>query len=128
MAILKASEKLKILALGKATLKEINELEKQAEGESNELEPTATGEKEPTATGEKETEQNETEHSEGYESKPAEETDASVSSSVEDEKDKRIEELEAKVKQLQADNVHEDNSGNLEDPETALLNIFKDFK
>ena len=120
MAILKASEKLKILALGKATLKEINELEKQAEGESGELETPATGEEK--------TDEDETEQSKGDESKPAEETDASIQTPVEDEKDKRIEELEAKVKQLQADNVHEDNSGNMEDPETALLNIFKDFK
>ena len=119
MAILKASEKLKILALGKATLKEINELEKQAEGESNELETSATGEE----TGEDETEQ-----SKGDESKPAEKTDASIQTPIEDEKDKRIEELEAKVKQLQADNVHEDNSGSEVDPDTALLNIFKDFK
>lgn len=39
MAVLSATEKLKILALGKATLKEINELEAQAENEPKEEPP-----------------------------------------------------------------------------------------
>ena len=88
MAVLTATEKLKILALGKATLKEINELEALAEKEPKE-EP------------------------------PKEEPD---------EKDKRIAELEAQLKEAQADNVH----GNNETPnvsfEEQLNDMFKDIR
>jgi hypothetical protein len=123
--VLSAAEKLKILATGKATLKEINELEKQAEGEK-------TNENE-TQTTESVVERKEevVEHAEktSNESGEPEKNESPVSSSVEeDERDKKIAELEAQIKEMQKDNVNEDNSGDVIDTDTALLNIFKDFK
>ena len=71
MAILSATEKLKLLVSGKATLKEINELEKQAEDEKTDPEPKVDPEP--------------------------------------DEKDKRIAELEAQLKEAQKENVNGNN-------------------
>lgn len=126
--VLSATEKLKILATGKATLKEINELEKQAEGEKPGGEENATNNKTETSVDDvkKETEQDANKESDEHDK--SEETDAPIQTSVEDEKDKKIAELENKIKELQQDNVHEDNSGSVIDTDTALLNIFKDFK
>lgn len=124
--VLSATEKLKILATGKATLKEINELEKQAEGESNN-ESNDTQANEPVVEGKKEVVENAEKTS--NESGEPEKNVSPVSSSVEeDERDKKIAELEAQIKEMQKDNVNEDNSGDVIDTDTALLNIFKDFK
>lgn len=123
--VLSATEKLKILATGKATLKEINELEKQAEGESNN-EINDTQANEPVVEGKKEVVENAEKTS--NESGEPEKNESPISSSVEDEKDKKIAELELQIKQMQKDNVNADNSGDVIDTETALLNIFKDFK
>lgn len=124
--VLSATEKLKILATGKATLKEINELEKQAEGESNN-ESNDTQANEPVVEGKKEVVENAEKTS--NESWEPEKNVSHVSSSVEeDERDKKIAELEAQIKEMQKDNVNEDNSGDVIDTDTALLNIFKDFK
>ena len=124
--VLSATEKLKILATGKATLREINELEKQAEGESkNESNDTQTNE--PVVERKEEV----VEHAEktSNESREPEKNESPFSSSVEeDERDKKISELEAQIKEMQKDNVNEDNSGSVIDTDTALLNIFKDFK
>ena len=122
--VLSATEKLKILATGKATLKEINELEKQAEGETTNENDTQTNE----STIERKEEVDKDTETVTDESNESKEDDASVSSSVEDEKNKKIAELESKIKQMQKDNVNADNSGDVIDTETALLNIFKDFK
>lgn len=124
--VLSATEKLKILATGKATLKEINELEKQAEGESkNENNDTQANEH--VVEGKKEVVENAEKTS--NESGEPKENESPVSSSVEeDERDKKIAELEAQIKEMQKDNVNEDNSGSVIDTDTALLNIFKDFK
>ena len=89
MAVLTATEKLKILALGKATLKEINELEAEAEKEPPKEEP------------------------------PKEEPD---------EKDKRIAELEAQLKEAQADNVHGNNETPSVSFEEQLNEMFKDVR
>ena len=103
MAVLTATEKLKILALGKATLKEINELEALAEKEPKEEPPKEEPPKEEPPK----------------EEPPKEEPD---------EKDKRIAELEAQLKEAQADNVH----GNNETPnvsfEEQLNDMFKDIR
>lgn len=126
MAILKASEKLKILALGKATLKEINELEKEAEkeGESNEV-PPAKDDKKPESKEGKQNESNEDGKSK-EDSKESNETEHVTDEP--DEKDKRIAELEKQLKEVQDTNIHGDNSGSTVDTETALMDIFKTFR
>ena len=99
MAILTATEKLKILALGKATLKEINELEALAEKEPPKEEP------------------------------PKEEPPKEESPKGEpDEKDKRIAELEAQLKEAQADNVHGNNETPSVSFEEQLNEMFKDIR
>lgn len=125
--VLSAKEKLLILATGKATLKEINELEKQAEGENNVSKDGANKETDKAINeGKKEVDKND----EAAADQPGEpkEDDVPDPSPVEDEKDKKIAELEAQIKEMQKDNVNEDNSGSVIDADTALLNIFKDFK
>ena len=125
--VLSAKEKLLILATGKATLKEINELEKQAEGENNVSKDGANKETDKAINeGKKEVDEND----EAPADQPGEpkEDDVPDPSPVEDEKDKKIAELEAQIKEMQKDNVNEDNSGSIIDTDTALLNIFKDFK
>lgn len=125
--VLSAKEKLLILATGKATLKEINELEKQAEGEKNEPKDGADKETDQAINeGKKEVDKNDdTPADQPGESKKDDVPDPSP---IEDEKDKKIAELEAQIKEMQKDNVNEDNSGSVIDADTALLNIFKDFK
>lgn len=125
--VLSAKDKLLILATGKATLKEINELEKQAEGENNVSKDGANKETDKAINeGKKEVDEND----EAPADQPGEpkEDDVPDPSPVEDEKDKKIAELEAQIKEMQKDNVNEDNSGSVIDADTALLNIFKDFK
>lgn len=125
--VLSAKDKLLILATGKATLKEINELEKQAEGENNVSKDGANKETDQAINeGKKEVDKND----DAPADQPGEpkEDDVSDPPSVEDEKDKKIAELEAQIKEMQKDNVNEDNSGSVIDADTALLNIFKDFK
>ena len=126
--VLSATEKLKILATGKATLKEINELEKQAEGEKPGGEENATNNETKTSVNVVKEETKQDADNESDEHDKSEETNAPIQTPVEDEKDKKIAELENKIKELQQDNVHEDNSGSVIDTDTALLNIFKDFK
>ena len=99
MAVLTATEKLKILALGKATLKEINELEAEAEKEPPKEEPPK---EEPPK-----------------EEPPKDEPD---------EKDKRIAELEAQLKEAQADNVHGNNETPSVSFEEQLNEMFKDIR
>ena len=125
--VLSAKEKLLILATGKATLKEINELEKQAEGEKNEPKDGANTETNQTINAGKE-EVDENDDTPADQPGESEKEDASVQAPVDDEKDKKIAELEAQIKEMQKDNVNEDNSGSVIDADTALLNIFKDFK
>lgn len=125
--VLSATEKLKILATGKATLKEINELEKQAEGDEQHEENATNNETETSINVVKEETKQDADNKPNEHDK-SEETDAPIQTSVDDEKDKKIAELENKIKELQQDNVHEDNSGSVIDTDTALLNIFKDFK
>ena len=125
--VLSAKEKLLILATGKATLKEINELEKQAEGENNVSKDGANKETDQAINeGKKEVDEND----DAPADQPGEskKDDVSDQAPVEDEKDKKIAELEAQIKEMQKDNVNEDNSGSVIDTDTALLNIFKDFK
>lgn len=125
--VLSAKDKLLILATGKATLKEINELEKQAEGENNVSKDGANKETDKAINeGKKEVDEND----EAPADQPGEpkEDDVPDPSPVDDEKDKKIAELEAQIKEMQKDNVNEDNSGSVIDTDTALLNIFKDFK
>ena len=104
MAVLTATEKLKILALGKATLKEINELEAEAEKEPPKEEPPK--EEPPKEEPPKE-------------EPPKEEPD---------EKDKRIAELEAQLKEAQADNVHGNNETPSVSFEEQLNEMFKDIR
>ena len=125
--VLSAKEKLLILATGKATLKEINELEKQAEGENNEPKNTTNTETNQTVNAGKE-EIDENDDTPADQPGEPKEDDVPDSSPVDDEKDKKIAELEAQIKEMQKDNVNEDNSGSVIDTDTALLNIFKDFK
>ena len=101
MAILTATEKLKILALGKATLKEINELEALAEKE-----PKEPPKEEP----------------------PKEEPPKEEPPKEPDEKDKRIAELEAQLKEAQADNVHGNNETPSVSFEEQLNEMFKDIR
>lgn len=125
--VLSAKEKLLILATGKATLKEINELEKQVEGEKNESKDGADKETDQAINeGKKEIDEND----EAPADQPIEpkKDDVPDPSPVDDEKDKKIAELEAQIKEMQKDNVNEDNSESVIDADTALLNIFKDFK
>lgn len=125
--VLSAKEKLLILATGKATLKEINELEKQAEGENNVSKDGADKETNQAINeGKKEVDEND--DAPADQSDESEKDDAPIQASVDDEKDKKIAELEAQIKEMQKDNVNEDNSGSVIDTDTALLNIFKDFK
>lgn len=125
--VLSAKDKLLILATGKATLKEINELEKQAEGENNETKNGANKETNQTVNAGKE-EVDENDDTTTDQPGEPKEDDVPDSSPVDDEKDKKIAELEAQIKEMQKDNVNEDNSGSVIDTDTALLNIFKDFK
>ena len=125
--VLSAKEKLLILATGKATLKEINELEKQAEGENNVSKDGANTETNQTVNEGKE-KVDENDDTPADQPGESEKDDTSVQAPVEDEKDKKIAELEAQIKEMQKDNVNEDNSGSVIDADTALLNIFKDFK
>ena len=114
MAILTASEKLKILATGKATLKELNELEKMAEKEDANNEPIVNVLEQPGG--------DEPQPKEGPKEEPKEEP-------KEDEKDKRIAELEAQLKEAQADNVHANNGNEKElSFEEQLDTMFKDYK
>ena len=125
--VLSAKEKLLILATGQATLKEINELEKQAEGENNEPKyGTNTKTDQTVNAGKEEVDENDDTPTD----QPGEpkKDDVPDPSPVDDEKDKKIAELEAQIKEMQKDNVNEDNSGSIIDTDTALLNIFKDFK
>lgn len=125
--VLSAKEKLLILATGKATLKEINELEKQAEGEKNETKDESNTETNQTVnTGKEEIDEND--DAPADQPSESEKDDVSDPSPVEDEKDKEIAKLKAQIKEMQKDNVNEDNSGSVIDADTALLNIFKDFK
>lgn len=125
--VLSAKEKLLILATGKATLKEINELEKQAEGENNEPKGGTNKKADSTVNdGEEEVDENDDAPKDQH-GEPKED-DVPDSSPIDDEKDKKIAELEAQIKEMQKDNVNEDNSGSVIDTDTALLNIFKDFK
>ncbi len=125
--VLSAKDKLLILATGKATLKEINELEKQAEGEKNESKD-GTNKETDQAINEGKKEVDENDDAPADQPGESEKDDASVQAPVDDEKDKKIAELEAQIKEMQKDNVNEDNSGSVIDTDTALLNIFKDFK
>lgn len=125
--VLSAKDKLLILATGKATLKEINELEKQAEGEHNEPKDGANKETNQAINeGKKEVDEND--DAPADQPGESEKNDVSDQAPVDDEKDKKIAELEAQIKEMQKDNVNEDNSGSVIDADTALLNIFKDFK
>ena len=127
MAVLSATEKLKILATGKATLKEINELEKMAETEDAKNEPIVKVLEQPGAN-----EPQPKEEPGANEPQPKEEPGANEpqpkEEPKEDEKDKRIKELEAQLKEAQADNVH----GNNETPSVSfdeqLNEMFKDIR
>ena len=99
MAVLTATEKLKILALGKATLKEINELEAEAATEP-EPQPEPTPEPQPEPTPEPQP----------------------------DEKDLKIAELEQKLKEAQANNVHENIGGNEPSFDEQLDDMFKGYR
>lgn len=125
--VLSAKDKLLILATGKATLKEINELEKQAEGENNESKD-GTNKETDQAINEGKKEIDENDDAPADQPGESKKDDVSDQAPVEDEKDKKIAELEAQIKEMQKDNVNEDNSGSIIDTDTALLNIFKDFK
>lgn len=120
MAVLKASEKLKLLAMGKATLKEINELEAQAlqEGEEDASQELQSAIKEETT----ETAAKETDSSE-----QPKETDASIQNAL-DEKDAKIAELEEKLKEAQANNVHNDIGGNEPSFDEQLDEMFKGYR
>ena len=113
MAVLKASEKLKLLAMGKATLKEINELEAQAlqEGEED-----ATQELQSAITDQ-----------ETNSSEQPKETDASLQTSIE-EKDAKIAELEKKLKEAQEANVHENIGGSEPSFDEQLNDMFKGYR
>ena len=118
MGVLSASEKLKILATGKATLKELNELEKMAETEdANKDEPIVKVLEQPGGGEPQPKEEPKEEPKEDPKEEPKE-----------DEKDKRIAELEAQLKEAQADNVH----GNNETPSVSfdeqLSEMFKDIR
>ena len=107
MAVLTATEKLKILALGKATLKEINELEAEAATEP-EPQPEPTPEPQPEPTPEPQPE-------------PTPEPQP-------DEKDLKIAELEQKLKEAQANNVHENIGGNEPSFDEQLDDMFKGYR
>ena len=111
MAILTATEKLKILALGKATLKEINELEALAEKEPKEPPKEEPPKEEPPK-----------------EEPPKEEPPKEEPPKEPDEKDKRIAELEAQLKEAQADNVHGNNETPSVSFEEQLNEMFKDIR
>lgn len=121
MAVLKASEKLKLLAMGKATLKEINELEAQALQEIEENEPSVLQPQE-IVEGRKESAAEETDGS-----KQSEEADASLQASIE-EKDAKIAELEEKLKEAQANNVHENIGGSEPSFDEQLDEMFKGYR
>ena len=110
MAVLSASEKLKILALGKATLKEINELEAQA---ADEPEPTPEPEPQPTPQPEPQ---------------PAPEPQTEPQPDEPDEKDLKIAELEKKLKEAQEANVHENIGGSEPSFDEQLDDMFKGYR
>ena len=102
MAFISAKDKLMILVTGKATLKEINELEKQAELEKEEPPKEEPPKDEPPK-----------------EEPPKDEPD---------EKDKRIAELEAQLKEAQAENVNGNSGGNEPSFDEQLESMFKDYR
>ena len=123
MGVLSATEKLKILALGKATLKEINELEELAANEPDTVSNIQTKTETETET--------ETEPQTGDVSNANQENESSVQTSVEsepDEKDKRIAELEEQLKEAQANNVYANNDGSVPSFDEQLDNMFKGYR
>ena len=115
MAVLSASEKLKILALGKATLKEINELEAQA---ADEPEPTPEPEPQPTPQPEPTPQPNPQPTPEPQPDEPDEP----------DEKDLKIAELEKKLKEAQEANVHKNIGGSEPSFDEQLDDMFKGYR
>lgn len=107
MAVLTATEKLKILALGKATLKEINELEAEAAAEPEpQPEPTPEPQQEPQP----------------------EPTPEPQPEPQPDEKDLKIVELEEKLKEAQANNVHKEIGGSEPSFDEQLDDMFKGYR
>lgn len=125
--VLTATEKLKVLATGKATLKEINELEKQAETEGNNNAGTPDNVTGATSTKGASGETNPGEKGTG-------ETTPEVNPEIEDykrqlaEKDAQLAEKDAQLKQAQLDAQHADNSDQTDYSDAALLNIFKGIR
>ena len=109
MGVLSSTEKLKILAFGKATLKEINELEELAANEPESI-PT------PEPTPEPNTE-------------PTPEPNVEPESNTEpDEKDKRIAELEKQLEEARTNNIHANNDGIQPSFDEQLDNMFKGYR
>ena len=112
MAFISAKDKLMILVTGKATLKEINELEKQAELEKEEPPKEEPPKDEPPK---EEPPKDEPPKEEPPKDEP-------------DEKDKRIAELEAQLKEAQAENVNGNSGGNEPSFDEQLESMFKDYR
>lgn len=119
MGVLSAKEKLMILASGKATLKQINDLEAMAEEE------LANIDKQDKLTNENLTPEPKPEPT--PETKPEPKPEPTPEPKP-DEKDLKIAELEKQIEAIQKENVNADNSGSVTDNDTALLNIFKTFR
>lgn len=114
MAVLTATEKLKILVSGKATLKELNDLEKQAETEA--LETPEPKETEPKETEAKETEPKETE------------TKDSVSIEEYNKLLAKIDEMDTMLKEAQQENVNGNSGGKEPSFDEQLNDMFKDVR
>ena len=110
MAVLSATEKLKILALGKATLKEINELEAEAAAEP---EPQPEPQPEPNPEPQPE---------------PTPEPQPKPQPDEPDEKDLKIAELEQKLKEAQEANTHKDIGGHEPSFDEQLDDMFKGYR
>lgn len=126
--VLTAAEKLKILATGKATLKELNELEKQAETESTQDEgssvdsagtSTATGDDSSSGEGTEEVEPKE----EVKENPEVEKYKKEL-----EEKEKQLAEKDEALKRAQLKAQHEDISDKTDYSDVALSNIIKGIR
>lgn len=111
MAVLSATETLKILATGKATLKQLVELEEKAEAEALTPEPTPEPASEPTPEPAPE---------------PAPEPDEKDLKITELET--KLAEIEGKLKEAQQANINANNGGNEPTFEEQLDDMFKGYR
>ena len=120
MALLTATEKLKILVSGKATLKELNDLEKQAETEAKD-DPKDEPKDNPKDDPKDEPKDNPKDD-------PKDEPKDSVSIEEYNKLLAKIDEMDAMLKEAQEENVNGNSGGNEPSFDEQLNNMFKDVR